>query len=274
MAKPLPNLCFLHIPKTAGTTISFILDYAFNRKSFWDYEEKYTYLSTQHLDLLSTAINSNHIALYGGHVTYKFYQQAIKQNASKTIATIREPVAHFMSKYNHDLNVYLCSHQDQLARLNQVHNLSNSPVQIPYENLKGIYPLEKSYSNTMKNYLNAFLASDSNQIDIDFLIPSCDLQQALQLFFFNWNQEFESILPIGRRDPAFMTNKYFPRLNDADKRKFSVAFSNEDRTLISEMVKDGSLCYSALIDEYKTKLSRSVEKGFKYYELPIAEFKM
>ena len=42
--------------------------------------------------------------------------------------------------------------------------------------------------------------------------------------------------------------------------------------LISEMVQDVAYVIQ-LIDEYKTKLSRSVEKGFEYHKLPTAEFK-
>ncbi|TMO83650.1 sulfotransferase family 2 domain-containing protein [Pseudoalteromonas spongiae] len=91
----------LHIPKTAGTTIGYILDYGTKRKIFYDYTqhlreglvEDINYL-TQNKEFIEKRFEVVH-----GHFHYKKYS-SIFPNA-KFITCLRDPLKRTVSQYHH-----------------------------------------------------------------------------------------------------------------------------------------------------------------------------
>lgn len=92
----------IHIPKTAGTTIGYILDYGTRRKVFYDYEEihnpemlekEISYLQ-ENKDFIE-----NRFELIHGHFKYRKYAN-IFPNA-KYLVCLREPVSRMISQYYH-----------------------------------------------------------------------------------------------------------------------------------------------------------------------------
>jgi len=92
----------IHIPKTAGTTVAYILDYGTNRRIFYDYEEDYDKPPpTEYLNRHREFINDKFDVIHG-HFLYKKYASAFPDE--KYIATLRHPVSRVISQYNHILD--------------------------------------------------------------------------------------------------------------------------------------------------------------------------
>lgn len=265
-----PNLCFFHIPKTAGTTSGFILDYAFGRQSSWDYKETYCEVSSDRFLFLNKGISLGMIRLYGGHVTYKSYEKVIQWNKSVTMATFRDPLEHFISKYNHDFNVFVAKNKlfgDSLTK-----DAKPGQVLIEYSKVSKSFNINNLFRDDLKDYLFSFLSDCKRIVNIDFLVPTFDIQKAMSLFFFRWNYMFPCH-KIARRDPAFMAGECFPKLNESGKRLYQVAFSNAELEEIKNFVSPGYQSYQLLLDSYNKSVCAAVELGFKHHELPTVQFK-
>lgn len=97
-------LVSIHIPKTAGTTIGYILDYGVKRRIFYDYMGPHGYrgnvydqdvdLLNQHKDFISKKFDVIH-----GHFHYKKYAQIFPE--ADFIVCLRKPVARTISQYFH-----------------------------------------------------------------------------------------------------------------------------------------------------------------------------
>lgn len=268
-----PNLCFLHIPKTGGTSTSFILDYAFQRKSIWNYEETYTKLTNDQIAFIQNGIGSSMCYIYGGHVTYANYEQAIKACNSQIMATIRDPLQHFISKFNHDFNIFIRNNKELIQSLESSQEINNHGFSklIKYENVSNFFSIESILSNNaMNNYLKAYLSHNDKLADIDYLIPVHDSERALQLFMHKWNRD---CFKLQRRDPAIIggvqTNV---KLNEGATRIFTVMFREDVKKSIKESLADSYFTYNELLLKYKEDFMIEKEKGFKYKKQPFAQF--
>lgn len=92
----------IHIPKTAGTTVAYILDYGTNRRIFYDYEEDYneappTEYLQRHREFITDKFDVIH-----GHFLYKKYAETFPHE--HYLATLRHPVSRVVSQYNHILD--------------------------------------------------------------------------------------------------------------------------------------------------------------------------
>lgn len=98
-------LISIHIPKTAGTTIGYLLDYGFKRRIFYDYgqleglrhkkelEEDIQFCS-EHREFIEKKFKLIH-----GHFHYYKYSQVFPE--AKYIVCLRDPVARTISQYFH-----------------------------------------------------------------------------------------------------------------------------------------------------------------------------
>ena len=93
----------IHIPKTAGTTLGYILDLGFRRKVFYDYTQLDDKPELLQKDIAHLQANKDFIAerfkLIHGHFHYKKYGD-IFPNA-KYITCLREPLKRTVSQYHH-----------------------------------------------------------------------------------------------------------------------------------------------------------------------------
>ena len=93
----------IHIPKTAGTTIAYILDYGLNRRILYDYKEDYAADPPTEYLLRHKEFIEDHFDVIHGHFRYKKYAEAFPN--AQFLTTIRHPVARVVSQYNHILNL-------------------------------------------------------------------------------------------------------------------------------------------------------------------------
>lgn len=97
-------LVSIHIPKTAGTTIGYLLDYGVKRKIFYDYMGKNGYsgkvydqdvaLLQEHKEFVSKKFHVIH-----GHFHYKKYADIFPD--ADYIVCLRKPLARTISQYYH-----------------------------------------------------------------------------------------------------------------------------------------------------------------------------
>ena len=103
----------IHIPKTAGTTVGYILDYGVNRRIFYDYPrygmgEKQGEVMTPEDKKLDAEMIERHkeflkykFDVVHGHFHYKKYQEIFPEE--KYIVCLRDPVKRTISHYFHIL---------------------------------------------------------------------------------------------------------------------------------------------------------------------------
>lgn len=92
----------IHIPKTAGTTIGYILDYGSRRRIYYDYSEIYDSnelrkdiaLIANHKELFEKKFDIIH-----GHFRYGKYIELFP--CAKYLTCLREPIARTLSQYYH-----------------------------------------------------------------------------------------------------------------------------------------------------------------------------
>ncbi|MCK5600286.1 sulfotransferase family 2 domain-containing protein [Candidatus Pacearchaeota archaeon] len=95
----------LHIPKTAGTTVGYILDYGVKRRIYYDYSQlegkhqKKEFLEDidlhrRHKEFLDAKFNVIH-----GHFHYKKYCEVFDD--AKYLVCLREPLSRTISQYYH-----------------------------------------------------------------------------------------------------------------------------------------------------------------------------
>lgn len=98
-------LISIHIPKTAGTTIGYLLDYGMRRRVFYDYSEldspirkkeydKDIALLQKHKDFIEQRFGVIH-----GHFYYKKYAQIFSE--ADYIVCLRKPISRTISQYFH-----------------------------------------------------------------------------------------------------------------------------------------------------------------------------
>ena len=263
----------MHIPKTGGTSTSFILDYAFQRKSIWDYEETYIKLTTEQVSFIQNGIENNMCNLYGGHVTYANYEPAIKFCNSMVMATIRDPLQHFISKFNHDFNEFSAKDKELQSLLDTYCKSDATAFTkiIAYDDMSDIFNIKNIFSNSMKDYLKAFLSVNGNITHIDYIIPIHDSERALQLFFYKWNRDF---FKLQRKDPAIIKGVASNvKLNDGSMRRYSIEFSNNTKEVLKEYLNESYVTYNMLLEQYNVEVTKAEKKQFRYIQKPITQLK-
>lgn len=99
---------FVHVPKTAGTSFRLAVeevfpgrvayDYALRAPETWEAVRRHVYGKLD-LEALRRELAEAHIAMLGGHVTYRRY--AALFTPKQVITFLREPIARLVSEHEH-----------------------------------------------------------------------------------------------------------------------------------------------------------------------------
>lgn len=272
---------FSHIPKTAGTALGFIFEYMFDRRTFWDYSETYCMPRGlgDHLRFLS---KSGYLSLVGGHVTASSYRELFDSEEIVLLYTIRDPVSHFISKLNHDLNDSIDKlPPDEREHIERIayHEEGIAKSLLSLSDVEKVFSIDSLFDDsTMHNYIKAF-------IEIDGIIPGersypffAD-EMDLSLQYFIW-EERRCGANLSRKDPALLLSSslglqwHMPILNSSANRKYMIALSNADSHEIRRFLEESIAYYNSLRREYSRRLDGARGNGFQHKKLATCEFKL
>lgn len=179
-------LYFLHIPKTAGTSLNKIIKAQFKNNKVYPF-------ATYHQVFTNTKLNLDSFEMVAGHFTMSFVKNF--NNPVDTFTVFRNPVSRVISAYNHfmrepeanfEFNYFkkcnikqalqtypwLFSNQ-QIKHLGWNDNILNMPrhkIPIPFsiENWKNFYEnvnMDKIYKNACENLEKLFLFGFTDRIN-------------------------------------------------------------------------------------------------------------
>lgn len=272
---------FSHIPKTAGTTLGFILDYMFDRKSFWDYGEKYR----DDPDLLmhiASLSRGGYLSLVGGHITASSYKSLLQSESAIFLYTARRPYDHFISKLNHDLNCAIAASPKEIKMRIASLSKKDSATNIAHVSLKDvseIFLIDKIFGNkSMKNYLRSYIEADGVVPGIrSYPFFSDILDESLQ--FFVW-KEYQYGVRLARKDPAQEESTrsvgvqwLMPIFNSGLNREYAVLLAPDEKERIVEFLAESSNYYSSIRKQYSESLAAARREGFIYRPLPVVKFR-
>lgn len=179
-------LYFLHIPKTAGTSLNNLI------KSQFPKEKVYPY-ATYHQVYTNTKLNLDNFDIIAGHFTHSYIQNMIRP--VKIITMLRNPLSRVISAYNHfmrepvhnyefnkfkkcpikdAINMYPWLFSDQQTKhLGWSENVLKMPrykIPIPFsiENwleFRQNLNMEKIFQNACKNIDNMFLFGFTDRLE-------------------------------------------------------------------------------------------------------------
>jgi Sulfotransferase family len=92
----------VHIPKTAGTTLSSVFDRCYSRRVIYDYDGYSQPATPSQLILESREFIEQYFRVLHGHFFTSKYKDVFPD--AKFISTLRHPVARVISQYNHEIN--------------------------------------------------------------------------------------------------------------------------------------------------------------------------
>lgn len=92
----------VHIPKTAGTTVAYILDRCVDRRIIYDYDGYKSPAAPNRLIKQNRKFVSEYFRVLHGHFYVEKYLNIFPD--ARIIAAIRHPVDRIISQYNHEMN--------------------------------------------------------------------------------------------------------------------------------------------------------------------------
>ncbi|SKB14092.1 hypothetical protein PL11201_580084 [Planktothrix sp. PCC 11201] len=200
----------IHIPKTAGTTLGYLLDYGTSRRILWDYCPDYSnallkpqekeYL-LKHKEFIEKQFDVIH-----GHFYYSKYSWLFPN--AKYITCVRHPVARVISHFQHIMNEK--NEQDYLYQAVK----SN---QIDIIDFASIYDIGNAHTVHLKG--------QSIQ-DYDFIFINERFDESFYLFQKKFNFQ---------RQDEYMNKNTIPFINKSENRNIKkLEFSND---IIQEIYK-------------------------------------
>lgn len=135
----------VHVPKTAGTTLSSIFDRCFARRVIYDYDG-YLHPDKASLDIIKgKEFISNYFKVLHGHFYVSKYQDLFPE--AKYISTVRHPVERVISQFHHEINEKSSDawyHDDLISGRMDVVEFARQPgIGNAYELHLGAKPIEK-----------------------------------------------------------------------------------------------------------------------------------
>jgi hypothetical protein len=180
----------IHVPKTAGTTVGYLLDYGYGRRVLWDYADDYSNATaldattSRHIEFLEHWFRVIH-----GHFFYRKYASIFP--GARYVVTVRHPVARIKSQFLH------------LALDPNVHDWRRDSI---ITGKMDIVDFVRSDSNLRRAHAAHI---EGRQIeDFDFVFITEHLPLCVKLFHRAFN--------FKRRDP--LVGEGIPALNKGDKR--------------------------------------------------------
>lgn len=188
----------IHVPKTAGTTVGYILDYGYGRRVLWDYTDDYSNatqldaLTARHLEFIESWFRVIH-----GHFFYRKYAEVFP--SARYIVTLRHPVSRIKSQFLH------LAHDPHVGDWRQ---------ELIIKGKMDVVEFARSDPNVTRAYAAHI---EGRQIDdFDFVFISENVPLCLELFHREFN--------FKRKDP--LVGQGVPQLNMGEKRR---ALDHNDR---------------------------------------------
>ncbi|MCS6891290.1 MAG: sulfotransferase family 2 domain-containing protein [Rhodovarius sp.] len=177
-------LISIHIPKTAGTLLGYILDHGLGRRVLWDYSDDYSAAENiqpelaDHLDFIKIWFRGIH-----GHFFYSKWAAVFPD--AKFITCLRHPVDRIISQYKHDLADALSGRRSWL----------HDPLGRGEMDIVDYVQMSPDIGRAMVNHLRG---RDIKEYDFIFLTE--DIEQGLEVFckLFNFHRQdpFEHDVPF------------------------------------------------------------------------------
>ncbi|TNE81560.1 MAG: hypothetical protein EP332_03255 [Bacteroidetes bacterium] len=216
-----PMILFEHIPKTAGSTLNWILSQNYTNRFFINQ-------NLNPLDSLAglaeSPINPDQVELIHGHAAYLFD----KYPNTKRITMLREPVSQMLSQFafireqsNH------VSHQD-------VKNMTQIRDYIEYAK-------EKKHTNLQTRILaqsNSWITNEPDSFDLEPKGQEAMLSKALERMasfdFVLLTEEFDASVLLLAHQLSWRKTPYYYRLNPTKKSIKKSTLSEDELELIKE----------------------------------------
>ena len=234
----------IHIPKTAGTTIGYILDYGMNRRIFYDYpryglgpqhgkvmdaeaKEHDREMILQHKDFIKYKFDIVH-----GHFHYRKYQDIFPDE--KYIVCLRDPVKRTVSHYLHILE----SGSDKNNYFNEIS--SGEMGLVEFAELPHIQRVQSLFveGRDIMDYDHVFLTE----------------KLAETIYQFQLNHNFQ-------RSDAYMNlpgKQSLPNTNPRSARKNkNISFSPAELEKVKQLVAEDQELYQRAIEKCKSQGSLS-----------------
>lgn len=173
----------IHIPKTAGTTLSIIFDYGCGRRIFYDYNylQEFLKASKENADFLAHVDEikchkdfiQNNFSFIHGHFFYRKYQPIFPD--ARYITCVRDPLKRLVSYYHH-LNDGTDHVADGVAATSDIYqDIKSGKIDIvEFASLPAIGNLQSTYlhGRDIKDYdhvfINEKLAESVYQFQLNF----------------------------------------------------------------------------------------------------------
>lgn len=213
----------IHIPKTAGTTVAYMLDYGLNRRIMYDYAEDYSDDPPTRFILKHKEFIEKYFDVIHGHFLYKKYASSFPD--AEYISTVRHPVDRVISQYNHNLNL-----NPETATWPAKQIISGEIDLVEFSSLPNI-----------GNAQSVFLGERAVD-DYDFIFITENLEKSVGIY--------ERMTGFRRADP--FTGKGMPVINSHEVReKRYIPTEDEKRAIYRNTGQDNEI-YQKSVEKLKT----------------------
>lgn len=218
----------IHIPKTAGTTLGYLLDYGVNRRIFWDYSPEYDNVRKcdDPLFLKSIQFVDKYFEVIHGHFYYTKYQNLFPE--ARFITCLRHPVQRVISQFIHLLGEK--NENDWFYRA-----INSGEMDIVD------FASDYSIGNAQSLHLQG-----RELKDYDFVFLSEHFGESFKLFENKFNFY---------RNDDYAAIGAFPVLNSKKKRKTDITFSEDVMAQIYNKTYDDNELYKEAVCLFNQQLA-------------------
>lgn len=261
------KIFYLHIPKTAGTTIYQNLIYNFKSQTYYDYKDSRILNNQEINNILELNFKKNFFI--GHNFSIDSIMQSKYLKDIKSFLTIRDPFDRIISEY-------------QYQKLRNIYGINKSKINSNLINSKGVnfnnfglFLKSLEDTNRLKSYyLKNYLTFDSNKNIIKLLQ---DNKNIIKIYFHeNYNQLIFDLYEIANKTLKLKKKPLFLKLNISKQKKLrqhdQKFFIKENyQSIFYELFSDELELYDLLFKNFFHKQKVKVSKRiilmdyFKYY---------